>query len=319
MSEAAPADDRDVIRLFGTVGQHGRWCLVIGLLAGLTQPALALALKPWLPEMIAGLLFLAALRIGPKAATGGLEGIQHTLKTSLFYQMIAPLIALSLFLALGVASQPWALAMVLVLAAPPVTGSPNFTILLDQDPAVSMRLLLVGTAIFPLTVIPVLIMLPAVDTISGVLISALRLLLVVVGSVGLAFAIRHFRWPSMSPTHQSAIDGISAILLGIVVIGLMSAVGPALVERPAIFLTWLAFALALNFGLQLAAAHSMPLREPSERAGTAIVAGNRNIALFLVALPEATTDMLLLFIGCYQVPMYLTPILMRRVLSPTPG
>jgi arsenite transporter len=30
-----------------------------------------------------------------------------------------------------------------------------------------------------------------------------------------------------------------------------------------------------------------------------------------VALPAGITDPLLLFIGCYQIPMYLTPILMK--------
>jgi len=44
----------------------------------------------------------------------------------------------------------------------------------------------------------------------------------------------------------------------------------------------------------------------------AIIAGNRNIALFLTALPTPVTDPLLLFIGCYQIPMYLTPILLGR-------
>ena len=55
---------------------------------------------------------------------------------------------------------------------------------------------------------------------------------------------------------------------------------------------------------------------PTDRPGTALVAGNRNIALFLVALPAETTDALLLFIGAYQVPMYLTPMLMRRLTAP---
>ena len=44
-----------------------------------------------------------------------------------------------------------------------------------------------------------------------------------------------------------------------------------------------------------------------------VSAGNRNIALFLAALPATVTDPLLLFIGCYQVPMYLTPIILRPV------
>ena len=47
-----------------------------------------------------------------------------------------------------------------------------------------------------------------------------------------------------------------------------------------------------------------------------IVAGNRNIALFLSVLPQATADELLLFIGCFQIPMYLTPILLGRFYQP---
>lgn len=42
-----------------------------------------------------------------------------------------------------------------------------------------------------------------------------------------------------------------------------------------------------------------------------IIAGNRNIALFFVALSDEVTAPLLIFIGCYQIPMYLTPILMK--------
>lgn len=47
-----------------------------------------------------------------------------------------------------------------------------------------------------------------------------------------------------------------------------------------------------------------------------VVAGNRNFALFLIVLPAATTDPLLIFRGCYQIPMHLTPILMRRIYPP---
>lgn len=46
---------------------------------------------------------------------------------------------------------------------------------------------------------------------------------------------------------------------------------------------------------------------------TAIVAGSRNFALFLIALPASTTDPLLIFLGCYQVPMYLTVMVMRPI------
>jgi arsenite transporter len=76
----------------------------------------------------------------------------------------------------------------------------------------------------------------------------------------------------------------------------------------------LATAFAVNFGLQVMVARFM--QQPpflGERAGWAICAGNRNIALFLAALPPAVSDPILLFIGCYQIPMYLTPILLARM------
>lgn len=51
-----------------SVAGHGQVALVLGLLAGFLLKDLAAALKPWLPEMVAGLLFLTAFRIGAPRA-----------------------------------------------------------------------------------------------------------------------------------------------------------------------------------------------------------------------------------------------------------
>ncbi|MEM6914894.1 MAG: hypothetical protein AAF511_13075 [Pseudomonadota bacterium] len=266
--------------------------------------------------MISLLLFFAALRIGPRAALGSLTSARRSLATALLYQLILPLAAVGVMLLLGVAATPWALALTLVLAAGPVTGSPNFTILMGRDPSVAMRLLLVGTALFPFTVIPVFWLSPAVDTLLDVLLSALRLAAVLFGAVGIAFAVRHLAWQDVRDDHRSALDGASALLLGLVVIGLMSEAGPALWGRPDTFFFWLAFALILNLGLQTCAARLMPVADENDRPGTSVVAGNRNIGLFLVALPPETIEPLFIFIGVYQIPMYLTPVLMRRITAP---
>ena len=45
----------------------------------------------------------------------------------------------------------------------------------------------------------------------------------------------------------------------------------------------------------------------------ALAAGNRNIAIFLVALPPEVLAPLMIFIGCWQLPMYLTPMLLPRL------
>lgn len=269
-------------------------------------------MRPWLPHLIATLLLVSAYRIGPKAAVGNLSDIRQSLAVIAVYQLAAPLVALVVLAGLGVLSTPAGLAIVLVLAAPSVTGAPNFTIMMKEDPTAPMRLLLVGTAVFPLTVIPVFWALPAIPTIGGVMEGALRLLIVIALAVGLAFFLRTRHEPT--DEQRAALDGVAAILLGVVVVGLMAAVGPTLEDAPLLLAAWLGFVLVLNFGLQFVAHRFVPVPEP-DRCGTAIVAGNRNIALFLVALPEHLVAELLIFIGCYQVPMYLTPILMRKWLA----
>ena len=50
-------------------------------------------------------------------------------------------------------------------------------------------------------------------------------------------------------------------------------------------------------------------------APSTIVAGNRNVAIFLIASSATQNEQFLIFLGCYQFPMYLTPILMRPIFS----
>lgn len=295
--------------------RQGRWCLVLGLIAGLTLPGVAEAMRPYLPEMIALLLLLAAYRIGPRTAIGSLGAMGQTLRRVLMFQLAAPLIALAVLWPLGWSTTIPGMVMVLLLSAPPVTGSPNLTILLGHAPAAAMRQLLVGTALFPLTVLPVLLLLPELGDPTTMILGAFRLMAVIGASVGVAFALRLWRGDALSQEASTALDGASAIVLGVIVIGLMSAVGPALEAAPAQLTAWLGYALALNFGLQVGV-NLWLRRSPhaQDRVAISVVAGNRNIALLLVSLPAATIDPFLLFIGCYQVPMYLTPLLMGRIL-----
>ncbi|MSU90420.1 hypothetical protein GE300_12460 [Rhodobacteraceae bacterium 2CG4] len=303
-----------MIPVLHLAARHGRVCLVAGLLAGLLLPALAAVLRDWLPQLVALLLFLNAFRIGPRRAVGGLRDLGRSAGLVLLLQCALPLGLVLALMPLGLAQAPLAVALVLMLSAPSITGSPNFTVMLGRDPAPAMRLLILGTGLVPLTVLPVLLLSPALGEVQAVVLAALRLFAVIAASVLAAFALRAALPPALSDRHRDALDGASSILLGVLVVGLMAALGPALRTEPWTVAGWLAVAVAANFGLQLATHAAMRGAGHAEAAvPVSIVAGNRNIALFLVALPPAVTDPLLIFIGCYQVPMYLTPILLTRL------
>ncbi len=146
---------------------------------------------------------------------------------------------------------------------------------------------------------------------------ALRLAAIILLAAGGAWLVRTLVFRRMQPKGEQAVGGITALLLAVFVLALMDAVQPALLADPWQVARALAFAFAVCAGLQVAAAlayrHLAAVAADGGEAGAVgVAAGNRNIALFLAALPASQMDPLMVLVGCYQIPMFLTPIVMRR-------
>jgi ACR3 family arsenite transporter len=273
--------------LFAFFARNGRLMLVAGLLVGIALPDLALFLRPAIAPMIVALLFLAVLRLGPQGLKAGLSGLRGAAVLALVLQLALPLAAAALFALAGILTHPLATGVVLALAAAPITGSPNITLM-------------------------VFFVMPAFGSPLGVARAALELLAVIAVAGGVATALRSFGIVRGTTGSILVMDGLAALLLGLVVIGLMSAMGPALWNEPGDLALALGVVFALNIPLQLLASSIARRSNPEAAPGIGIVAGNRNLALFLSVLPPATVDQLLLFVGCFQVPMYLTPFVLAR-------
>lgn len=300
-----------VTDLLRAAAVYGRWLLVAGLLAGALLPSFADTVRGVLPELVALLLFLAALRIGPRNAIGATGDLGSSLGFVAITQIGCPLIYVGVLLITGW-SGPLALALALMFAAPPIAGSPNLTQLLGHGGAPALRVLIAGTVLLPVTVIPTFWHLPEL-AVGGIAIPVLRLLLLIAGAGALAFLVRGLVFKMPTDGALRALDGASAIVLALLVIGLMSAVGPAITERPLYLAGNLLAAFAVNFSMQIAVYRILRRTVLAPQAvGLAVAAGNRNISLFLAALPVSVTEPMLVFIGCYQVPMYLTPLLLSR-------
>nr|WP_281494206.1 hypothetical protein [Jannaschia sp. S6380] len=288
--------------------------MIGGLCAGLLLPDLAEMLRPWVGHLVGLLLFVTAIRVGAGRALGALDRLAPSIGRVVVLQIVAPLMAVAIFALAGVSQWPLALAISLMLAAPSLTGAPNFAIMVGRDPSPGMQLLVLGTALFPVTAMPVLLILdPAGQGAVGALQLAAGLMGAILLAVGLGFAARRLLPRLGAPDAQAALDGAAALLLAVVVVGLMSAIGPLLRSDPLRLAGWLAVAFAVNLLLvagAMAVCRRARLRAP---VATAIYAGNRNIALFLIVLPPEVAAPLMIFVGCYQVPMYLTPVLIQHL------
>lgn len=103
-------------RLLHLAARYGRFVLIAGLAAGILLPALALAMKPWLGEMVSMMLFVAALRIGPRAAAGTLRDLRKAVALTSVFQLALPLALVLCFLAVGF-NGPIAVAIIVMASA----------------------------------------------------------------------------------------------------------------------------------------------------------------------------------------------------------
>lgn len=309
-----------MIWALSTCADNSRLLLLLGLALGIGAPGLAAAMAPVLPEMVAVLLAITAFRIGAKDAFGALRDLRWSLPAVLMLQVGLPAMLAGLLWLAGALQTPLALALILATCAPTISGGGSLAIILGQDPARVMQILVLGTALFPLTVFLVLRVVPILDA-PGLLIGVgLRSLATIAGAALIGFALRRVFLSAPRPEQIKAMDGAAILFFAVIVIGLMAGLGPVLRSDPMVALGWALAAFGLSFGVQFTVALLLRNGPLSPVAGPlAIAAGNRNIALFLVALPPDIVAPIMIFIACWQLPMYLTPILLAglyRHISP---
>ncbi len=297
--------------LLQLISRHARLCLMAGLAAGLLLPDIANILAPWLPFMVAALLTVTALRIGHHAARGAIADLRWGLGAVAVLQLGVPLVCLFAVWLFGIAHTPAALALVLATAAPAISGSTNLALLLGLDAGRMMQIMVLGTVAFPVTVTPVLLLSPQIGVFGDVVTSAVLVLAVILGATAMGFGVRAWLFPQPNSYQIKTLDGASVLAFCIIVVALMAPLNHALQTEPLQVALWALLAFAISYGLQAMTLLVLRRTALNNVAGPlAIGAGNRNIALFLVALPPETLAPLLIFIGCWQLPMYLTPILL---------
>ena len=132
------------------IAEYGRFVLVLGLIAGVLLPDIALAMRPWLSELVMLLLGFTSLRIGFTAVKDAVDHIKETLLIVFTFQVIFPLTVVAILIAFGLGNTVVAMVITLVLAAPSITGAPNFAIMLGYQPEPTFRVLVIGTCCLPI-------------------------------------------------------------------------------------------------------------------------------------------------------------------------
>jgi ACR3 family arsenite transporter len=120
-------------------------------------------MRPRVGRWSSSLLFLAMLRIGPgrtadRAQRGLGAGRDAALRCC---NAPCPRAWPSPLAPSGFCHGDFALGALLILAAAPITGAAHIAVMAGGDPAPALRLTVIGTALLPLTVVPVFALAPA--------------------------------------------------------------------------------------------------------------------------------------------------------------
>ena len=294
--------------------RHGPIVLLAGLTAGLLLPGLAQPMRPLLPPMVVFLLFVTVLRMQPENTLGSIRQLPKVVTIVVGLQLALPLVVLAVGAALGWLGSTVLFALLVMTAAPSIAGSPNLCRMMGHSPEFALRLLVVGTALLPLTMAPVFWLAPELGSFSAVLWAAGKLLITITLSTAVAITIRKTILRTPSASTELNLVGLANITLAVFVVGLMPSVSEALLVNTQQALFWIAFVCVVNFGAQVIFYRLTRSRlSPAGATAVSVISANRNIALFFVALPPDVTAPIMVFIGAYQIPMYLTPLVMRRL------
>ena len=294
--------------------RNGQYVLVAGLLAGLILPGLAEPMRPLLPPLVVLLLFVTILQMEPATILGSLKDLRQVMTSVAGFQVFSPLVVLAIGLTGGWTGTSIVLSLLIMTAAPSISGSPNLCMMMGYPAKHAMRLVVVGTAVLPLTSLPIFWLMPEVGDFWAVLKAAFSLFLTIAIVTFVAVALRQTVLRNPSRTTLLKLEGLASITLAVFVIGLMPSVSAAALDDPWIAGFWIVFACSVNFGAQVMTFQLTRNRlPPAQATAVSLIAGNRNIALFFVALPPEVTAPIMVFIGAYQIPMYLTPLIMRRL------
>ena len=286
--------------------------LAASIFGGILAPPLAAAMRDLVTPAVAGLMTLVLLRLDPRQVVAYLRRPALVAAISAWILLACPVLAFAATRAAGL-DGPLGAGLVLMAAGCAATSSPAFARLVGLDAELSLVVAVVTTALVPFTAPPLALGLLGVDLAIGIGGLMLRLTLVVGLPALLALLVRHLAGTARLARAGPALDGAVVLVLVIFAFGVMDGVQARLMADPLWVLAGIALALAGNLGLNAVTALAFLPAGRALALAAGLLAGNRNQALFLAVLPAAADPNLLLFFALGQIPMFVSPFLLRPV------
>ncbi|MBS7809586.1 hypothetical protein KHU32_01465 [Roseococcus sp. XZZS9] len=291
---------------------RGAALLAGGIFAGLFVPPLAAAARDIITPIVFLLMVLVLLRVDLGQVIAYLR--RPALVTALlaWLLIVSPLIIWAVLWSLGI-THPFAAGLVIVATGCAATSSPAFARLVGLDGEIAFVVAILSTLILPFTAPPLALGLLGIDLAISIPGLMLRLALLVGLPLIISIGLRRLMGPAVLERWGRAVDGAVVLLVVLYGFGVMDGVLGQLLARPALVLGGIltAFAGSLAMNAMTAAAFAGFGRRVTLSAG--LMAGNRNMALYLAVIPATADPHIILTFVLFQFPLFLSPFLLKPI------
>ncbi|MEM1314717.1 MAG: hypothetical protein AAGI51_09205 [Pseudomonadota bacterium] len=294
------------------LGARARWVLCFGFAAALALPALAEALRPALPFLVACVYALSMARLDLAALTRELATLRRgpaALALSIALLTLPTAAAWAAMRALG-AGPDWEAAAVWTFAAPPIASAAGLCFLLGWNAGRALQLTVVASLIMPAVGPAMGAWLLGAAAPMSPLDLALRTAAMIAGGAAIAAAVRAAAGRARIERNGRVFDGLVAVVMVLFLFPLFDGVGASILARPGLAAGFLGLACLFVFGPYLALAWAGP--RAGDVGALALIAGTRSTAIWIAALPEDPA--LTLYVALYQLPMFATPLALGALL-----
>ncbi len=301
------------MRPLAFIGRHATKFMAAGVLVGFLVPPLAALAKPLLAPTLVIPLALALVRLDWGAMADFRRRPALVVALVAFMLGVSPLLVWAITTPALVLGLPAGLreALILMAASSPIISNIAIALFVGLDAALAAVVVVFSTAVVPFTLPPLSLALLDVELALSLPAFMARLAALVGSAFVIAWLVRRVVAPSTLDAWREPIDGLAVVNLFVFALAIMDGVTAFALERPAYAL--LAIALAFAFNLLLQAAGWLAFRRHGAVTAltVALMSGNCNMGLVLVALSGHVDVEVTAFFALAQVPMYMLPVLLE--------
>ncbi|MFL5100114.1 MAG: Na+-dependent transporter [Xanthobacteraceae bacterium] len=295
------------------LGRQGTRAIAALVFIGIALPPIGAVLKPFVTEAIFALLCIAFMRVDVAALRGHLVRPGLVLAATAWTMLVVPLLFGVICRALGLESRfpDLFLGLMLQAVASPIMAAPAFAALMGLDATLALITLVASSALTPFTaplfvyafVGPALMLSP--------LALGAKLFAILAGSALVGIAVRRIAGAAAVERHRDAIDGVNVVVLFVFVAAVMENVAASFYAAPVVVLGLGVLAFVVSFAVLGLTAVVFTKAGRQRALVLGLVASQRNMGLMLAATSGALPDLVWVYVGLCQFPIYLAPQLLK--------